>query len=148
MAPSDHNRLYAGTGEGSIFYLVQNLPLVASNEDYHGVGVLRSSDGGDTWVHVGDAELKGAAFYRIAVHPTNPDVLFRRDQPWPCALTRWRHHLDPDHERPSGALASVVSCTDVVYDHSNAGTAPGGRFGEAAYTERTMPTTRRQRGPS
>src|SRR4030095_4259650 len=73
MAPSDHNRLYAGTGEGSIFFFAQKRTFTASNEDYYGVGVLRSSDGGNTWAHVGSADLTGAAFYRIAVHPTNSD---------------------------------------------------------------------------
>jgi hypothetical protein len=35
MAPSDSNRLYAGTGEGNIFYYVQNFPLQLSNDDYY-----------------------------------------------------------------------------------------------------------------
>ena len=104
MAPSDHNRLYAGTGEGNIFFYVHSSPLDAANEDYHGVGVLRSSDGGDTWTHVGCADLSGAAFYRIAVHPTNPECAVRRDHLRPNALAGWRRHVDGDRERPSGAL--------------------------------------------
>jgi hypothetical protein len=36
MAQSDHNRLYAGTGEGNIFYYAQNLPLNSVSEDYPG----------------------------------------------------------------------------------------------------------------
>ena len=105
MAPSDHNRLYAGTGEGNIFYYAQNLPLDALNEDYHGVGILRSSDGGDTWTHVGCADLTGAAFYRIAVHPTNPDVLFAATSHHrPDAFAGWWRHVDGNDERPAGAL--------------------------------------------
>jgi len=120
MAPSDHNRLYAGTGEGNIFLLVQNFPLSASNEDYHGVGVLRSSDGGDTWAHVGCADLKGAAFYRIAVHPTNPDVLFGATT---YGLMRSHYGGATWTAITSGLPAlstSVISCTDVAYDPTNA----------------------------
>jgi photosystem II stability/assembly factor-like uncharacterized protein len=123
MAPSDHNRLYAGTGEGNIFFLVHSRPLDAANEDYHGVGVLRSSDGGDTWTHVGCADLSGAAFYRIAVHPTNPDVLF--------GATTYGLMRSQDGGATWTAIASglpalsarVISCTDVVYDPTNANRA-------------------------
>jgi photosystem II stability/assembly factor-like uncharacterized protein len=133
MAPSDHNRLYAGTGEGSIFYLAQNLPFSVPNEDYYGVGVLRSSDGGDTWAHVGSANLTGAAFYRIAVHPTNPDVLFG-------ATT-----YGLMHSQDGGAIwtaitsglpalsTSVISCTDVAYDPSNANRAWCAFWGDGIY---------------
>jgi hypothetical protein len=119
MAPSDHNRLYAGTGEGNIFFLVQNFPLRAANEDYHGVGVLRSSDGGGTWTLVGSADLAGAAFYRIAVHPTDPDVLFgatsvglMRSQDGGATWTAITSGLPP-------LSTSVISCTDVAYDPTN-----------------------------
>jgi photosystem II stability/assembly factor-like uncharacterized protein len=120
MAPSDRNRLYAGTGEGNIFFLVQNFAFTAANEDYHGVGVLRTSDGGATWKLVGGADLAGAAFYRIAVHPTDPDVLFgatslglMRSQD---GGTTWRA-ITSGLPRLS---TRVVSCTDVAYDPTNA----------------------------
>jgi photosystem II stability/assembly factor-like uncharacterized protein len=133
MAPSDHNRLYAGTGEGSIFYLVQNLPFSVSNEDYYGVGVLRSSDGGDTWAHVGSADLTGAAFYRIAVHPTNPDVLFgattyglMRSQDGGATWTAITSGLP-------ALSTSVISCTDVAYDPGNANRAWCAFWGSGIY---------------
>jgi photosystem II stability/assembly factor-like uncharacterized protein len=133
MAPSDHNRLYAGTGEGSIFFFAQKRPFTASNEDYYGVGVLRSSDGGNTWAHVGSADLTGAAFYRIAVHPTNSDVLFgattkglMRSQDggatW-AAITSGLPALS----------ASVISCTDVAYDPANANRAWCAFWGSGIY---------------
>ena len=123
MAPSDHNRLYAGTGEGNIFFLVQKFPLSASNEDYHGVGVLRSSDGGATWTLVGCADFTGAAFYRIAVHPTDPDVLFGATT---YGLMRSQDGGTTWTAITSGLPAlstSVIWCTDVVYDPTNANRA-------------------------
>jgi photosystem II stability/assembly factor-like uncharacterized protein len=133
MAPSDHNRLYAGTGEGNIFYLVQNLPLLVSNEDYHGVGVLRSNDGGDTWAHVGSAVLTGAAFYRIAVHPTNPDVLLGATS---CGLMRSQDGGATWIAITSGLpplSTSVVSCTDVAYNPSNVDRAWCAFWGSGIY---------------
>src|SRR6185369_1831026 len=133
MAPSDHNRLYAGTGEGSTFYLVQNLPFDVTNVDYHGVGVLRSSDGGNTWAHVGSADLTGAAFYRIAVHPTDPDVLFGATS---RGLMRSQDGGGTWTAITSGLPAlstSVISCTDVAYNPSNANRAWCAFWGSGIY---------------
>jgi photosystem II stability/assembly factor-like uncharacterized protein len=58
-APSSSNIVYAATGEGD-----GRVPL--------GVGLLRSSDGGQNWTHVPSAALSGEALYDIAVHPTDP----------------------------------------------------------------------------
>ena len=133
MAPSDPNRLYAGTGEGNIFYYVQNFPLQASNEDYHGVGVLRSSDGGDTWTHVGSADFCGAAFYRIAVHPTNHDVLFAatthglvRSQDGGTTWMPMTSGLPP-------LSTTVIACTDVAYHPGNVNRAWCAFWGSGLY---------------
>ncbi|MDQ2666634.1 MAG: glycosyl hydrolase [Gemmatimonadota bacterium] len=61
VAPSDPNVIYVGTGESGL------------REDLtYGTGVYRTTDGGDTWTHLGleDTQQIGA----IRVHPTNPDV--------------------------------------------------------------------------
>jgi hypothetical protein len=139
MAPSDRSRLYAGTGEGNVFFYVQTIPLVVANEDYYGVGVLRSNDGGDTWTHVGAANFRGAAFYRIAVHPTDPDVLFGAiGAPSPATNGLMR-------SQDSGATwvpmtsglpplsATVVACTDVAYDPGNVNRAWCAFWGSDVY---------------
>jgi photosystem II stability/assembly factor-like uncharacterized protein len=55
-APNSPNIVYAGTGEGD------NLSLL-------GVGLLRSSDGGQSWQHVQSNDLTGTGIYDIAVDP-------------------------------------------------------------------------------
>lgn len=63
IAPSDKEVIYAGTGETSI----------RSNVSV-GNGVWKSTDGGDTWNHVG-LDNSGR-IGRIVIHPDNPDVAF------------------------------------------------------------------------
>jgi photosystem II stability/assembly factor-like uncharacterized protein len=63
VAESDHNVIYAGTGEACI----------RSNVSY-GDGVYKSLDGGKTWNNVGlrDSRHIGA----LVIHPRNPDIVF------------------------------------------------------------------------
>jgi photosystem II stability/assembly factor-like uncharacterized protein len=76
MAPSAPDTLYVGTGEGNIYYLVTHFSTSSLNESYQGSGLLKSTNGGDDWAVQGAAEFTGAAFYQIAVHPTNPDIAY------------------------------------------------------------------------
>ena len=70
VAPSEHNVVWAGTGE--TFFIRSTTAL--------GDGVYRSTDGGRSWRHMGlDATGRIA---RIVIHPTNPDVVLV------CALGR------------------------------------------------------------
>ncbi|MCA0303354.1 MAG: glycosyl hydrolase [Proteobacteria bacterium] len=63
VAPSDANVIYVGTGETAIRLDVS-----------YGDGMYRSTDAGRTWTHIG---LKDTRFIgKIAVHPTNPDLLY------------------------------------------------------------------------
>ena len=63
VAPSDHNIIYAGSGEAAI----------RGNITY-GDGVYKSVDGGKTWKNVGlkDSRHIGA----LIVHPNNPDIVY------------------------------------------------------------------------
>src|SRR5207253_1500264 len=63
VADSDHNVIYAGTGEGCI----------RGNMSY-GDGVYKSIDGGKSWKNVGlkDTQHIGA----LIVDPKNPDIVF------------------------------------------------------------------------
>ncbi len=63
VSESDPNVLYAGTGETTI-----------RTDVSHGDGVYRSTDGGQTWQHIGldDTRFIG----KIRIHPRNPDVVY------------------------------------------------------------------------
>jgi photosystem II stability/assembly factor-like uncharacterized protein len=63
VAPSDPNVIWVGTGESGL------------REDLtYGTGVYRSTDGGESWTHLGldDTQQIGA----IRVHPNDPDVAY------------------------------------------------------------------------
>ena len=63
IAPSDPNVVWAGTGET---FIRSNVVV--------GNGVYRSTDGGESWQHMGleDSGRVG----RIIIHPTDPDTVF------------------------------------------------------------------------
>ena len=77
LAPSDHNVLWLGSGEGD-----------PRNSVSYGKGVWRSTDGGSTWTHLGleDSER----IKRIVVDPRDPDVALV------CAMG---HAWGPNEER-------------------------------------------------
>jgi len=62
VAPSNHNIIYVGSGEGAL----------RGNITY-GDGVYKSTDGGKTWANIGlkDSRQIGA----LIVDPTNPDIV-------------------------------------------------------------------------
>ncbi|MQG73474.1 MAG: glycosyl hydrolase, partial [SAR202 cluster bacterium] len=63
ISESDPNVIYAGTGEACIRGNVS-----------HGDGVYRSTDGGETWSHVGLTETKHIS--RIRIHPADPKIVY------------------------------------------------------------------------
>ncbi len=63
VAPSDPNIVWAGTGE----------TFIRSNVSI-GNGVWKSTDGGETWHHMGLENM--GRIGRVIVHPTNPDIVY------------------------------------------------------------------------
>jgi photosystem II stability/assembly factor-like uncharacterized protein len=61
LAGSDHNVVWLGSGEGD-----------PRNSVGYGHGVYRSTDGGNTWTHLGLDDTE--RIHRIVVHPTDPDT--------------------------------------------------------------------------
>lgn len=63
---STGNTIYAGTGEAN-----------ASADSVHGVGLYKSTDGGDTWIGpLGKPFFNGRSIGTIAVPPGNPNTLY------------------------------------------------------------------------
>lgn len=78
IAPSAHNIVWAGTGETWII-----------RPDYSmGDGIYKSTDGGETWQHMG-LDLTGH-IGRVVIDPDNPNIVFA------CALGQTYR---PQHER-------------------------------------------------
>ncbi len=62
VAPSNPAVVYLGSGEGGY-----------DGDFVPGIGLLKSTDGGETWAL--PASVLSPIFYRIVVHPANPDEL-------------------------------------------------------------------------
>ena len=65
VAPSNDNVIYVGTGEGAL-----------SGDSYFGNGILKSTDGGNTWSHVSGDFFFGVSTARLAIDPTNANHLY------------------------------------------------------------------------
>lgn len=63
LAPSNRDVIYVGTGEANV-----------RNSVSFGNGVYKSTDGGQSWKHVGLDDTRHIS--RIVVHPTNPDIVY------------------------------------------------------------------------
>jgi photosystem II stability/assembly factor-like uncharacterized protein len=64
IAPSDDAIIYAGTGEGAL-----------SGDSYFGNGILRSTNGGQTWTKVSGDYFQGVSTSRLVVDPRDPSHL-------------------------------------------------------------------------
>ncbi len=65
IAPSDPQIIYVGTGEAN---------CGGGSQTYDGVGIYKSSDGGNTWIHIGLEASRNIG--RMVVHPENPDIVY------------------------------------------------------------------------
>lgn len=77
MDPSNPDVLYVGTGEG--FYSLAH-PLRSFSHFVRGAGVLKSTDGGQTWTLL-PATTSWQAVTRIAVSPTDSSLLLASRRP-------------------------------------------------------------------
>jgi photosystem II stability/assembly factor-like uncharacterized protein len=113
VAPSDPKVVWVGTGEAN-----------DRNSSSWGNGVYRSSDGGDTWVHVGLENSKSIA--RIVVHPTDPSTAWVAvaGELWFPSSERGLYKTTDGGKNWKGVLTAPdysdkVGCGDVSIDPSN-----------------------------
>ncbi|HJQ21861.1 MAG TPA: hypothetical protein VJ867_16070 [Gemmatimonadaceae bacterium] len=119
IAPSDANVLYVGTGEGN-----------PRNSASFGNGVYKSTDGGNSWTHLGLTDTDKIP--RIVIDPRNPDIVYV------CALG---HEWGPNEERglfkttDGGKTWSKIlyrntltGCSDVDIDPTNANVVYAGMY--------------------
>ncbi|HYL84262.1 MAG TPA: hypothetical protein VE263_08515 [Candidatus Angelobacter sp.] len=77
VAPSNPNIIYVGTGVNTVY-----------GDVAHGNGMYKSTDGGETWRHMGLEETRHIG--RIIVDPRNPDVVL---------VAAMGHSYGPNEER-------------------------------------------------
>jgi len=77
LAPSNPNIIYVGSGENNLYLDIA-----------HGNGVYKSTDGGESWQHLGLDDTRHIA--RILVDPRNPDLVL---------LAAMGHSFGPNTER-------------------------------------------------
>jgi uncharacterized repeat protein (TIGR01451 family) len=65
VAPSNDAIVYAGTGEGAF-----------SGDSYFGNGILKSTDGGQTWTHVSGDYFTAVSTSALVVDPNDPNHLY------------------------------------------------------------------------
>ncbi len=65
LDPTNESTIYVGTGEANY-----------ANHSRYGLGLYKSTDGGNTWVQLGESTFGGRTFSRIIVHPQNPQRIY------------------------------------------------------------------------
>ena len=64
LDPSNPNTIYVGTGEPH------------GSDSYYGLGILKSTNGGQSWQLLGSNTFVGLAFANIVVNPSNPNLVY------------------------------------------------------------------------
>jgi photosystem II stability/assembly factor-like uncharacterized protein len=65
LDPQNENVIYAGTGEANF-----------ANHSRYGLGLYKSTDGGNTWVQLAEGTFGGRCFARIVCHPTSASRVY------------------------------------------------------------------------
>jgi photosystem II stability/assembly factor-like uncharacterized protein len=116
IAPSSPSTLYAGTGEGNIYFYALSFPLDSINASYNGSGIIKSIDGGVNWTTQAAALFTGSCFYRIKVHPTNANFVFAASNKGLYRTTDGGTTWVQMTNGLPAISASVIAATDVVFD--------------------------------
>jgi len=107
VSRADPEVVWIGTGEAHL-----------SGTSYEGLGVYRSTDGGETWVHAG--LTRSAHIGKVAAHPTEVDTAFvAAIGPRGREGERGVYRTTDGGESWTRVLDAGVPCIDLVMDPSN-----------------------------
>ncbi len=123
LDPHNHDIVYAGTGEANF-----------ANHSRYGLGLFKSTDGGDTWTQHAEQTFAGRCFSKIVINTQDTNILY-------AGITRAggfpemaAAKLHPQREGPLGVFRSSdggqtwqhltnglppVTCTDLAIDPQN-----------------------------
>jgi photosystem II stability/assembly factor-like uncharacterized protein len=136
ISASDPQTLYAGTGEGNVYYYALNSPLDSINVSYGGSGILKTTNGGGKWrTQAGGIGglFTGNCFYRIRVHPTDPNTVFAASNIGLYRTTNGGTNWVQMTNGLPAISATVIAATDVVFDPVTPTTAYAAFFGSGIY---------------
>jgi uncharacterized protein (TIGR03437 family) len=94
FGPSDPKTIYVATGEATL-----------PGYTHAGLGIMKSTDGGQTWNLLGASSFARGSARRIRVHPTNPNVVV-------ATVSRGGFGRDTQEGTPSPPPFGVVKSTD------------------------------------
>lgn len=118
MDPSNNQILYAGTGEGNF-----------SGDSYYGNGVLKTTNGGNSWTTLATPTFTGTRFSRIAVTPGTTSRLFAA-----TGTGVWRSlNSGVSWSQMSGGSLPTLNATDVVIDPATPTTVYAAFWGQGIY---------------
>jgi len=122
MDPGNPLVLYAGTGEGNF-----------SGDSYYGNGVLKTTDGGNTWTALATATFTGTRFGRIAVTPGTPTQVFAATGNGVYRSTNG----GTTWTKMTSGLPGFAAATDVVIDPTTPTSVYAAFWGQGIYKTTT-----------
>lgn len=120
IANSNPQVLYAGTGEGNLQFYSTEYALSSAPGIYLGIGVLKSTDGGNTWVNQGATLFANESFYRVTIDPANADRVFAATSLGICRTTNGSTWTQLTGGGLPAISDDIIACTDVLIDATDA----------------------------
>jgi hypothetical protein len=112
LDPTNTSVVYVGTGEGN-----------GSGDNYAGVGILKSTDGGQTWTNI-QGPFVGDFIGSLAVDPANPQILLATDFSFPFLFAS--EVFRSTDGGTTWTRVSTFNFADVLFDHNHPGVAYAG----------------------
>jgi photosystem II stability/assembly factor-like uncharacterized protein len=112
MDPNNPEVLYAGTGEGNF-----------AGTSQYGRGILKTTNGGQTWDLKAIATFSNDRFFSIAINPGNSDAVKPTESKYIFAATRSGIYRSIDAGESWSRLSNAMLATDFVLDPRNPNTA-------------------------